>query len=139
MKKNIYTNIVAWTIFLIGVQTGTIYSNAVKEITSIDQMQNSQPRVIEFYSPKCPHCQNMMPIFEQVAQAHKEVQFCRVNVLTPGININQIVKDVTKNKSKEIHGVPTFIFIDKKGNMSGNPVSGGMGQGALEQRVAALR
>lgn len=36
--------------------------------------------VVEFYSPKCPHCKNMEPTVEKFISAHPEYQVSRMNV-----------------------------------------------------------
>ncbi len=73
-----------------------------------EAMDEEKLTVVMFYSPKCPHCLSMLPIFEEI---HEEIGekalFGKVNVMTQ--------QQITSLYG--IESVPTFKFFCKKENI----------------------
>ena len=73
-----------------------------------DAMEMDKLTVLMFYSPSCPHCQSMLPIFEDIREEIEgNALFGKVNVLTQ--------KQITS--LYRIEDVPTFKFFCKKKNI----------------------
>lgn len=54
---------------------------AVTELKPADfEAFTKEKSVVEFYSPKCPHCRNMEPVLEQFEKAHPEYRVGRINI-----------------------------------------------------------
>lgn len=141
IKKYIYTNIIPWAIFLAATQICILYAPpalTVRDVTNINDIQiDKKPMVIEFYRPSCPHCQVMMPRYEQAAHECPVGVTCyRVNVDNMALAQNVAQKLSTVNHAVQINGVPTFIFVDKQGNVS--EMVGQMELSALKNKMSKL-
>lgn len=139
--KKIYTTIYAWTILFAAAQTFTLYGGdwKITEVTKIADIQKGNgPIVVEFYRGRCPHCQIMVPRYEEVAKQHNpRVKFYRVTV-----DNWALAQEVTKLLSTaanpiNLTGVPTFVFVDSAGNVS--QMVGQMEIGALNNKVTRLQ
>lgn len=69
--------------------------NFADKISSSDKLVS-----IFFYSPNCPHCKEVLPIYEKLADTMDDVVFGKINVL------NQ--REITLKNG--IDSVPTIIF-----------------------------
>jgi thiol-disulfide isomerase/thioredoxin len=141
IRKNIYTNIIPWAIFLCVIQTFMVYAPpavTVKEVKNVNDIEiNKKPLVVEFYRPSCPHCQVMAPRYEQAAQEDRKGISCyKVNVDNMGLTQDIAQKLSTNTRKIQINGVPTFIFLDHNGNSS--EMVGQMELGALKNKMSKL-
>jgi len=72
-------------------------------------IESKKPVFVMFYSPTCPHCQNIKPFVEKYAEEYEnEVLFAQLNVAE-----NQIIAS-----NYSVMGTPTFLFFCK-----GKPVN----------------
>lgn len=101
---------VAFALTLILAMT---YSKVVIELdsSSIDSLIKAHPMgFLKFYSPSCPHCQTIEPVFEQSAQEVKtkgiEVAFMRINGDEHPEIMNQF----------EISDIPTILWFNNLRN-----------------------
>ena len=109
----------------------------VPEQVSIERMV--APMVVEFYRPSCGHCQSMAPKYAAVAaECTNGTNFYRVNADNMA-RANSIASTITRQKVSKVRGVPTFVFVNKNGNTSGDVKSGGMSKQELQSRVAQLQ
>lgn len=138
MKKFIYRSIVVWSLVFLGIQCNSYAAQDVMDVKTVADVQwDQRPFVVEFYSPKCPHCQIMIPRYKSVARDNKKgVRFYRVN--TDDLDLAQEIakKLCTKNHIVAISGIPYFVFVDAQGDVS--EMTGQMGIGALESKVSKL-
>ena len=80
---------------------------SIKDSQELSAYLNSQskPSVIEFFSPRCPHCKTMQPIVQELAS---ELKIARIGQ----VDVSQAP---AMAKEYNIRGVPSFIiFIDGK-------------------------
>ena len=71
-------------------------------------IQSQKPLVVEFYSPTCPHCRRLMPIFERLSNEYGDrLKFVMVDA--------SVERDLASGYG--VMGVPTLKFI-----CSGRPV-----------------
>ena len=77
----------------------------VEEITKANEavLKNTQkPMIIEFYSPSCGTCQQVMPYFKEIAsELNNKYKFYKVNV-DNGLEVAT---------NYDVQSVPTFVFI----------------------------
>jgi len=74
-------------------------------------LQSQKPLVVEFYSPTCPHCRRLTPIFERLSNEYADrLKFVMVDT--------SVESDLASGYG--IMGVPTLKFI-----CSGRPVGAG--------------
>jgi len=94
-------------------------------------LQHGEFTFIEFYSPKCSICLQMVPLISRIEKD------------CIGKKIKIIKIDVTSSESKaivskfRIRGVPTFILLDKKGNEAARLI-GYQPYNTLIQAISAL-
>jgi hypothetical protein len=75
----------------------------------------------------------MKPLVERLAQEFKgKVDFRRY------VDSGDPVGDQL-SQAFNIQYVPTFVFINADGSVSGQPIVGGVGEDVLRQRLAALK
>jgi thiol-disulfide isomerase/thioredoxin len=71
----------------------------VFEITNFDEHEafiaNNDKAVIFFGSRGCPHCRNMVPIIEEMANKYKTVAFAHI--------------EVSEVEVENVDGVPVFV------------------------------
>lgn len=102
----------------------------VPEKTQVNDM--IAPMVVEFYSPSCPHCNQMAPIYTKVAQKCGErVHFYKVNITTP-----QGMSSANQIAHENISGIPTFVFVNKAGERTVK--TGGMNENDLKTTIDKL-
>ncbi len=72
---------------------------------SSKSVADSKNKIYFFYSPKCPHCENVMPYVEN-ASKKMEIEFCQVEKMS----------DECKAVAKKIglKGVPTAVYQKEK-------------------------
>lgn len=74
-------------------------SNRVIEITNSNEndsfIANNNKAIIFFGSIRCPHCRNMVPVFDKMAQQYPSIAFAHV--------------EVTEVEVENINGVPVFV------------------------------
>lgn len=85
---------------------------SVKEISSKNEFDNviKQNKLViaDFYSPTCPHCRNMEPIFNQLAAENKDITFIKINT----------TKLSPLSREYKVRSMPTFIFFKNGANIS---------------------
>jgi cytochrome c-type biogenesis protein len=91
----------------------------------------SHPRLIEFYSPDCSICRQMIPTIGVIERdcGGKKVDVVKVDVSQK--EFQELAR------SYQIRGVPTFIFLDKKGEVASRLV-GYQTLYSLRQSLAVL-
>ena len=67
----------------------------------------SKNTILEFWVTWCPHCQNMMPRYEKISKEHPEIDCYRI----------EMEQHPTLANVFNVEGFPTFIFINKNGDM----------------------
>lgn len=69
----------------------------------------NRPQMIEFYSPSCPICLQMIPTMNLIRQTcqTKAVEITQINIETP--------EGRSMARKFGITGIPVFVFIDKDG------------------------
>ena len=73
-----------------------------KENFEQEVLQASGPVVVDWWSPKCDPCMELLPEVERLAEAYGDrVKFCKVNVLE---NRRLAI-------SQRVLGLPTFLFF----------------------------
>ena len=72
--------------------------------------------VCEFYSDNCGPCREMAPIVEQIARAHPDVAFRKLNIDRPGMG--EIDFESPLATQQNIHSVPYFRIYDGEGKVS---------------------
>ncbi|AZR72880.1 thiol reductase thioredoxin [Anoxybacter fermentans] len=81
------------------------------------EASKSQPVMVDYYSPKCEPCQELMPEVEALAEKYGEkMKFCKL--------------DITKNRrlaiSQRVMGLPTMCFYkdgEKVAQLSGEDLT----------------
>ena len=123
MKKNMYTKKIVWAIFFAVLQIYPSYCAVIQKINSSREVvTNGRPCVIEYYSPTCPHCQSIAPVYNQVARANTNgTQFYQIDIQDENPGINRI---------------PTFMFIDSQGKKT---IENDITSNNLGSKVANLR
>lgn len=121
---------------------GESFAVPIQQINTVGQAEEvyrvRKPKVVEFYRPSCPHCQNMMPIYKTVAQESANgTQFYMVNCDDLD-TANTIAKKVTGNESTRIGGVPTLVFINSNGTQKDTHI-GGMTKSELNKTITQLQ
>jgi thiol-disulfide isomerase/thioredoxin len=69
-----------------------------------DTISNGKEKVYYFFSPKCPHCENVKPYVNN-ASKKMEIEFCQVE------KMSEECKEIAKKIG--LRGVPTAVY--KKG------------------------
>lgn len=112
-------------------QSTTSQTSLVKDITSGKELQQIIEKnnlvIADFYSPTCPHCKNMEPLFKELARLHKDITFVKVNA----------IDHKPLRKEYNVSSMPTFIFFKK-----GKPFSSNVGEAQkseFEQEIAKLK
>lgn len=138
IMKNFITIIrVAWVIAFMSIQFSSKAQDVVDVAKIVDIQFNQGPFIVEFYRPTCPHCQIMIPRYAQAARScTKSVRFYRINADNIGFAYEVAEKLSTPQHKVQITGVPFFVFVDSNGSVS--EISGQMGAGALEGKIAKL-
>jgi|Deesub1362A_J573_1020465.scaffolds.fasta_scaffold00164_51 thiol-disulfide isomerase/thioredoxin len=68
---------------------------------SSDSVTNGKDKIYLFYSPQCPHCENVMPYVKNVSKK-MDVDFCQVE------EMNDECKAIAKKIG--LKGVPTAVY-----------------------------
>lgn len=82
------------------------------------KLKNKKPSAIMYKATYCGHCKKMEPVWEKVRQ---KILFLNVHTFTVDLDPKKQEWVEKINNSLEvgkIDGYPTFMFIDKKGNLS---------------------
>jgi len=87
-------------------------------------MHSDSPVVVEFYSPKCTHCQRMVNTVDALSkELDGKVKVAKVNVLENPLTSTRY----------EVTGIPAFFLI-KKGIVTGSTL-GAMSKGKLKKEL----
>lgn len=87
-------------------------------------MQSEVPVVVEFYSPKCTHCQRMVNTVDALSkELDGKVKVAKVNVL----------ENPLFSMKYEVSGIPAFFLI-KDGLVTGSTL-GAMSKGKLKHEL----
>jgi len=62
--------------------------------------------VFFFYSPHCPHCEEVLPYVKELAKL-KNITFCNVETMDPGTRCTQVAEDIG------LSAVPTAVVYEK--------------------------
>lgn len=90
--------------------------------------KDNTPVVVDFYATWCTPCKMMNPVYKKVAERFDgKVKFFKVNI----DNIQDLPQEYF------VQGVPTFLFLDSKGNEIDREV-GAMSEDTLATKVDAL-
>lgn len=88
------------------------YVLSEEELTSELQSAGNSLVVVDFTAKWCPPCRAIAPMFDALAEEHKDVVFLKVDI-----------DDAQELSAKnEIRGVPTFLFF--KGEQKVDGMSG---------------
>lgn len=83
--------------------------------------------VVEFWSPHCPHCHAIKPVYDELALEYgNKLKFTKLNVMDSPENQQLAAKH-------GIMGTPTFLFF-----CGGRPVNGVVGALAKEDLAQAI-
>ena len=93
----------------------SILLGKIIEVKTFNDLDRSRPHVIEFYSPQCGHCKNMVAIYEELSNNHQDVVFHRVNI---AIDFAKAKAIADKIGVKNFGGVPHFVFVDAQGKVT---------------------
>lgn len=85
--------------------------------------RNDLPVIVDFWASWCGPCQNMAPIFNQLAQATSNILFAKVNTE----QAQQIATDAN------IRSIPTLIYFYKGQEL--DRISGGLNEIQLKQWI----
>lgn len=101
--------------------------SSVKEISSKDAFDKAIKQnklvIADFYSPTCPHCRNMEPIFNQLAAANKDIKFIKINTT----KLSPLAREY------KVRSMPTFIFF-----RNGASVSSNVGEASVDEFQAEI-
>jgi len=103
---------------------------AVVELTkdNFEQVVTSNPTVIiDFWAPWCGPCKGFAPVFERVAESHKDVVFAKVNT--------DDEQEIAGHF--QIRSIPTLMVFRDKIIVFSQP--GALPQNALEQVVTKAK
>ncbi len=81
-----------------------------KSLPEASQKQITKPQLIEFFSPNCPACRAVAPAVEKVVQT---CQGKNVDIQLLDVSDTKNLKTALENR---VRAIPTFLFIDEKGN-----------------------
>jgi len=101
--------------------------NTSNQTYTLDNFKG-HPIFMEYFATWCPHCKNMLPIMRELYNEYgSSIVFISISqedipILEQYVKDNNITWLVlhdngTLANSLNINGVPTFIFIDKNGNI----------------------
>lgn len=93
----------------------------------MDALNHELPTVIDFYANWCPPCKAIAPHFHKM----KEQYSGTLNMISVNVDEN-----VALARRYNVQSIPTFIFLDKEGNLSGRIV--GADYHALENAVKEI-
>lgn len=86
---------------------------------------NGRPSMLDFTATWCPPCRKMKPIVEELTDTYEDM-------------MNFVVIDIDENEDLAnqyaIEVIPTYIFIDRKGNVL-KRVEGAVEQEVLENQI----
>ncbi len=85
----------------------------------------TQPVVVEFFSPDCPYCQKMEPIFAQVAKERTDITCAKINIDNS--------KADPLSSSYGIEVIPTFVVF--KGGKSYGNITGSRKKEDLKTKI----
>ncbi|GAA0819693.1 thioredoxin TrxC [Colwellia asteriadis] len=85
--------------------------------------RNSLPVIVDFWADWCAPCQNMAPIFNQVAQNSPTLLFAKVNTE----QVQSIARDAN------IRSLPTLVFFHQGKEV--DRISGGLSQIQMQQWI----
>ncbi len=89
-------------------RSGAIDIGSTKDFDAL-VMNNSKLVVLDFYSPYCPACKYMMPVFDELAETYRGKFDCiKVNMVNTKLNSKSLVKRI---QGADIASLPTFIFV----------------------------
>ncbi len=99
--------------------------------TSQESSTSSTPQVLEFYADWWPSCRQVAPVVNRLKEEYRgKVEIIQVNV------------DDTKNAELtakySINAIPTFIFLDKSGNVVDKAV-GALAETELREKIDQLQ
>lgn len=83
-----------------------------KKIIITNKLFNNKKGLINFYTPWCIHCQNMVKIWSELAAYFKN------KFIIAAVNCEDVYNDNNKLKIlMKIKMYPTFKYVSKKGNI----------------------
>lgn len=89
--------------------SGLVNEIVTKEDFEKYVVQSTKPVVIDLFSTWCVPCQQMMPVFHEVAEDYKDkVAFCKFNISNKQFYADDLTKQIN---GPQIQSVPTFLFI----------------------------
>ncbi|MGD0335482.1 MAG: TlpA disulfide reductase family protein [Candidatus Omnitrophota bacterium] len=140
MKKYLAAIFTITFVSLAGISCIQAQDNKAQDFTLQDLNQNTvslseykgnKPVVLFFWTTWCPYCQRELVILKDkyAGFAGRGLEFLAINIGEDKRRVENLVrkkgltfkvlldKDGTVSDSFGIFGVPTYIFIDKKGNI----------------------
>ena len=126
------------------------------DIRLSDFIAQGKPVVINFWASWCPPCVVEMPDFNRAyLELGNEVQFIMLNLadgmretVQTGKNFIEqhgfsfpVLFDTRQDAARayQIQSIPTTVFIDRDGYLSGRPVIGMIDEQALRRRIALIQ
>lgn len=87
--------------------------NGVIEIKSTHEfdelLKEGKPVIAKIYSPTCPPCKRMKPIFEEISHKYPDINFAAVD--------DYVSQNAAISNRYGVESYPSFIFIDASGKV----------------------
>lgn len=129
-----------------------------KEITSEQVFKDNKITMVNVWATYCPPCINEMPMLETLNKNFSKKGYGLIGIIADGETKNNDAKEIIKatgvtylnvclnpdlDKLLEVQVVPTTFFVDKKGNILGDPLYGARNESQyryeLESRLSLVR
>lgn len=130
MKKFLLLLIALPMLSVVAKEPASRNGGNVIEVRSAEQLESLlktevRKKVIKFYSPSCPHCQNVKKLYEQLAAQYPEATFIAIDIT----QFPRLGAQYRKGTS-----LPIFVFFDREGNKTGES-SGDIAHPALKRKM----